>query len=58
MKNALYMLGGVGVGLLASKYSKDIKKSWKKVKRWVLTILREINVNNVYIFLSFMNIFW
>ena len=26
MKNVMYMLGGVGVGLLASKYGKDIKK--------------------------------
>ncbi len=33
MKNVYFMLGGIGVGLLASKYSKDIKKVMKKGKK-------------------------
>lgn len=40
MKNALYMLGGVGVGLLASKYSKDIKKVMKKGKKMSANYLK------------------
>lgn len=40
MKNALYMLGGVGVGLLASKYSKDIKKVMKKSKKMSANYLK------------------
>ena len=27
MKNMMYMLGGVGVGIVASKYGKDIIKA-------------------------------
>ena len=30
MKNLMYMLGGVTVGVVASKYSKDIMKLMKK----------------------------
>ena len=33
MKNMMYMLSGVGVGLLASKYGKDIMKVMKKEKK-------------------------
>ena len=33
MKNMMYMLGGVGVGIVASKYGKDIMKSMKKEKK-------------------------
>jgi hypothetical protein len=33
MKNMMYMLGGVGVGIVASKYGKDIMKAMKKEKK-------------------------
>ena len=33
MKNLMYMLGGVTVGVVASKYSKDIVKLMKKEKK-------------------------
>lgn len=33
MKNLMYMLGGVGVGVFASKYGKDVMKYMKKEKK-------------------------
>lgn len=35
LNNMLWMLGGVGVGVMTSKYSKDIKKAMKKGKKEV-----------------------
>ncbi len=39
VKNMMWMVSGLGVGFLASKYSKDIKNIMKKTKK-------EINKNN------------
>lgn len=36
MKNMMYMLGGVGVGIVASKYGKDIMKAMKKKRKLLL----------------------
>lgn len=36
MKNLMYMLGGVTVGVVASKYSKDIMKLMKKKRKLLL----------------------
>lgn len=40
MKNVMFMLGGVGVGLLASKYGKDIKKVMKKGKKTATNMMK------------------
>lgn len=42
MGNMMWMLGGVGVGMLASKYSKDIKKAMKKGKKEVSKVANQV----------------
>jgi len=42
VKNMLWMAGGVGVGMMASKYSKDIKKMMKKSTKEVTKMANQI----------------
>ncbi len=41
-KNMLWMAGGVGVGVLATKYSKSMKKMVKKCKNDVCNMKADI----------------
>lgn len=42
VSNMLWMASGVGVGMLASKYSKDIKKAMKKGKKEINKMTNQI----------------
>ncbi len=43
LSNMLWMASGVGVGMLASKYSKDIKKAMKKGKKEINKMANQVN---------------
>ena len=45
MKNLLWMAGGVGVGMAASMYSKDIKRLMKKGKKELNKTLKNTESN-------------
>lgn len=42
LNSMLWMAGGIGVGMLASKYSKDIKKAMKKGKKEVSKMANQV----------------
>ena len=44
-KNLLWMVSGVGVGLAASMYSKDIKRLFKKGKKEMSKTIKNIESN-------------
>ncbi len=41
IKNMMWMMGGVGVGIMCSKYSKDIMKFMKKSKKEVCNMIED-----------------
>ena len=45
LKNMLWMAGGLGVGIAASMYSKDIKKLMKKGKRELNKTMKNMESN-------------
>ncbi len=42
INNMLWMAGGIGVGMMAQKYSKDIKKAMKKGKKEVSKMASQV----------------
>lgn len=46
MKNIMWMLGGVGVGMTISKYGKDIKKIMKKEKKMITKTAKDLMNSN------------
>ncbi len=46
MKNLMYMLGGITVGVVASKYSKDIMKLMKKEKKTLAKTANQLMKSN------------
>lgn len=46
MKNLMYMLGGLMVGVVASKYSKDIMKLMKKENKTLAKTANQLMKSN------------
>ena len=45
IKNMLWMISGVGVGIMANKYSKDVMKYMKKGKREASKAIKNMTNN-------------